>query len=141
MREDRRIPRWKEGRQMRSIGRVCKFVFGAGLMLGLNCALAADDFSIEGTYTQDQPCVGDGTDPDFLLVKITDKDISYASGVCSIDSRTHTDNKFGFKVTCKFLSGSVMGSDIAFTVRDPKTLDMKQQDGTYEATLYKCPAK
>lgn len=112
-----------------------------GLMMFLGGALADDSFSIEGTYTQDQACVGDGTDPDFLLVKITPKEISYASGVCSVDDKKQEDKKVLVRVTCKFLSGSVMGANIAFTQRDNKAMDMVQLDGTYQAVLYKCPKK
>lgn len=112
-----------------------------GLMTVLSGALAADDFTLEGIYTQDQPCVGDGTDPDFLLVKITPKDISYASGVCTIDEKKQAGDKIEVRVTCKFLSGSVMAANIAFTRRDDKTLDMTQQDGTYQAVLHRCPKK
>ncbi len=127
---------------MTGLARVSKFAFTACVAIGLSCALAADETPIEGTYTQDQPCAGDGTDPDFLIVKITPKDISYASGVCAIDSRKREGNTVGVKVTCKFLSGSVMGSDISFTIRDGgQTLDMKQLDGTYQAVLHKCPAR
>lgn len=102
-------------------------------------ALAADDFPIAGTYTQDEACKGDGSDPAYLLVKITPKDISYASGVCSIDNTQQEANKTMMKVTCKFLSGAVMGSDISFTARDSATLDMAQQDGSYKAVLHRCP--
>jgi hypothetical protein len=102
-------------------------------------ALAADDFPIAGTYTQDEACKGDGSDPSYLLVKITPKDISYASGVCSIDHTEQDANKTTMKVTCKFLSGAVMGSDISFTARDSATLDMAQQDGSYKAVLHRCP--
>lgn len=104
-----------------------------------SAALRADDFPIAGVYTQDEACKGDGSDPEYLKVKITPKDISYASGVCSIDHTQQEANKTRLRVTCKFISGAVMASDISFTARDPATLDMAQQDGSYTAVLHKCP--
>jgi hypothetical protein len=116
-----------------------KLILAVGTALLAGGALAADDLPIAGTYTQDEACKGDGSDPSYLLVKITPKDISYASGVCSIDHAEQEANKTVMRVTCKFLSGAVMGSDISFTARDAKTLDMAQQDGSYKAVLHRCP--
>jgi hypothetical protein len=72
-------------------------------------------------------------------VKITPQQISYASGVCSIDDQKIDGKKTSLRVTCKFLSGAVMSSDINFSTRDEKTLDMAQQDGSYKAVLHRCP--
>ncbi len=121
------------------IGRNWRVVLAAGATLLSSSVLAADDFPIAGTYTQDEACKGDGSDPAYLLVKITPKDISYASGVCSIDHAQQEAKKTVLRVTCKFLSGAVMGSDISFTARDGTTLDMAQQDGSYTAVLHRCP--
>ncbi len=116
-----------------------RVILAVGAAVLTSGALAADDLPIAGLYTQDEACKGDGSDPDYLLVKITPKDISYASGVCSIDHAQQNANKTLLRVTCKFLSGAVMASDISFTARDSKTLDMAQQDGSYTAVLHRCP--
>jgi hypothetical protein len=120
-------------------GRKWKLVLAAGVAITLNGALAADDLPISGNYTQDEPCKGDGSDPDYLKVKITPEQIAYASGVCTIDNRKMDGKKISLRVTCKFISGAVMSSDVSFTSRDEKTLDMAQQDGSYTAVLHRCP--
>ena len=35
--------------------------------------------------------------------------------------------------------GLVLSSDISFTMRDDKTVDMAQKDGSYNAVLKRCP--
>jgi hypothetical protein len=108
-----------------------------GLALLFTCALA-DDLPIEGTYTQDQPCKGDGSDSEALIVKITPREITHGGGTCSIDGTRREQSKLVLRVTCKFGSGSLLGAEISFTPRADKTLHMIQQDGSYEAVLYKC---
>jgi len=101
--------------------------------------LAEGDFPIEGVYTQNEVCRGDGSKQEFLRVKITSQDVSYAGGICSIDTRQQDADKVSMKVTCKFKSGSVLSSTISFTKKDNVTLDMAQQGGTYKAVLHRCP--
>lgn len=103
------------------------------------CASAADEIQIEGQYLQNRRCKGDRSDPAGLKVTIAPNQITYSAGVCSIDSRRNDGNRVIFAVTCKFRSGAVMGADIVFTPLDDGTLHMVQQDGTFEADLYKCP--
>jgi hypothetical protein len=43
---------------------------GAALAMHFNSALAEDDFPIEGAYTQNEACRGDGSKQEFLRVKI-----------------------------------------------------------------------
>jgi hypothetical protein len=109
------------------------------LAMLFNSALAEGDFPIEGVYTQNEPCRGDGSKQEFLRVKITSQDVSYAGGLCSIDTRQQDADKLTMKVTCKFKSGAVMSSAISFTKKDANTLDMAQQGGgTYKAVLHRC---
>jgi hypothetical protein len=104
-----------------------------------NSALAEGDFPIEGVYTQNEACRGDGSKQEFLRVKITSQDVSYAGGLCSIDTRQQDADKLTMKVTCKFKSGAVMSSAISFTKKDANTLDMAQEGGgTYKAVLHRC---
>jgi hypothetical protein len=109
------------------------------LAMLFNSALAEGDFPIEGVYTQNEACRGDGSKQEFLRVKITSQDVSYAGGLCSIDTRQQDADKLTMKVTCKFKSGAVMSSAISFTKKDANTLDMAQEGGgTYKAVLHRC---
>jgi hypothetical protein len=120
------------------IGSKRTLILATGLGLSLNCAIAAGEFPIEGVFTQNEPCKGDGTAQQFLRVQITPKNVSYSGGICSIDTKQQDGNKLSMQVTCKFTSGAVMASGVAFTKRDDNTFDMVQQDGTYKAVLYRC---
>ena len=115
------------------------FAAGAGMAVILNCAFAEGDFPIEGIYTQNEVCRGDGSQQQFLRVKVTAQDVSYSGGVCSIDSRTQNGDNLAMRVTCKFSSGAVMASAVTFTKKDNNTFDMAQNEGTYKAVLHRCP--
>jgi hypothetical protein len=107
------------------------------MMLG--SALAGDSFVFEGTYLQNKPCQGDGSDAMLLRVTITPQEITYAGGVCAIDDKRQDGNKLSLHVTCKFKSGVVVSDNISFTAQDDRTLSMAQQDGSYTAVLNRCP--
>ena len=115
------------------------FAVGAGLAMILNCALAEGDFPIEGIYTQNELCRGDGSQQEFLRVKVTPQDVSYSGGICSIDSKQQDGDSLAMRVTCKFSSGAVMASAVTFTKKDANTFDMAQNEGTYRAVLHRCP--
>src|SRR5580704_17568682 len=114
------------------------FAVRAVLAMTLSCA-AADDFPIEGIYTQNEVCRGDGSQQPFLRVTVTAQDVSYSGGVCSIDSRQQDGDHLSMRVTCKFSSGAVMASAVTFTKKDNNTFDMAQNEGTYKAVLHRCP--
>jgi hypothetical protein len=114
------------------------FAVGAVLAMTLSCAVA-DDFPIEGIYTQNEVCRGDGSQQPFLRVTVTAQDVSYSGGVCSIDSRQQDGDHLAMRVTCKFSSGAVMASAVTFTKKDNNTFDMAQNEGTYKAVLHRCP--
>ena len=119
------------------------FAVGAGsamiLAMILNCAFAEGDFPIEGIYTQNELCRGDGSQQEFLRVKVTAQVVSYSGGVCSIDSKQQDGDSLAMRVTCKFSSGAVMASAVTFTKKDNNTFDMAQNEGTYKAVLHRCP--
>ena len=115
------------------------FAVGAVLAMILNCALAEGDFPIEGVFTQNEVCRGDGTQQQFLRVTVTAQDVSYSGGVCSIDSRQQDGDRLAMRVTCKFSSGAVMASAVTFTKKDNNTFDMAQNEGTYKTVLHRCP--
>ena len=101
--------------------------------------LAEDDFPIVGTYTENQPCKGDASDPNASRVKISPRDIDSVFGLCTIVNRTRDGNTFAVHVECKGPGGSQMLGDINFTLRADKTIDFSDQDKTYKAVLHKCP--
>jgi hypothetical protein len=119
--------------------RASAWAIGAALAMVWNCALAEGDFPIEGTFTQNEVCRGDGSKQQFALVKVTPQDVSYSGGVCTIDSRQLSGNNLSMRLTCKFTSGKVLSSGVTFTKKDDNTLDMAQQEGTYRAVLHRCP--
>jgi hypothetical protein len=120
------------------LGSKCGFALGVGLAMFLNCAWAEGNFPLEGVFTQNEPCKGDGSKQQYTRVKITPQDVSYSGGVCSIDTRDLQGSTMAMRVTCKFTSGAVMGSSISFTMKDDNTFDMAQTDGTYRAVLHRC---
>ena len=123
------------------MGNKWTLVLAAGFAAIWNGAVAAGDYPIDGVFTQNEPCKGNGSGQQFQLVKITPKDVSYSGGICSIDNKEQDGEKLSMQVTCKFTSGAVMASAVAFTRRDDNTFDMAQQDGTYKAVLYRCPSQ
>lgn len=124
--------------RLRSGGKLA-LAAGAALAVLMNCALAEGDFPIEGVYTQNELCRGDGSQQQFLRVKVTAQDVSYSGGVCSIDSKQQDGDSLAMRVTCKFTSGAVMASAVTFTKKDNNTFDMAQNEGTYKAVLHRCP--
>ena len=120
-------------------GRKLAATAGAALVVLMNCALAEGDFPIEGVYTQNELCRGDGSQQQFLRVKVTAQDVSYSGGICSIDSKQQDGDSLAMRVTCKFTSGAVMASAVTFTKKDNNTFDMAQNEGTYKAVLHRCP--
>jgi hypothetical protein len=120
------------------VGRKRILVVGAGFAIILTCAHAQGTFPLEGIFTQNEVCKGDGSQQQFLRVKITPNDVSYSGGVCTIDNKQLDGNIMAMRVTCKFSSGAVMASSISFTMKDNNTFDMAQQDGTYRAVLHRC---
>ncbi len=126
-------------RGSKRVGGKRTFVVGAALAVVSTCALADGDFPIEGIFTQNELCRGDGSQQVFLRVKVTAQDVSYSGGVCSIDSKQQDGDHLAMRVTCKFSSGAVLASAVTFTKKDNNTFDMAQNEGTYKAVLHRCP--
>ncbi len=127
-----------KARNARRLGRASILVVAATLAMVCDRGLAQSDASIEGTFTQNEVCRGDGSKQQFQLVKITPQDVSYSGGVCTIDSKQQDGNTIAMRLTCKFTSGAVMSSGVTFTRKDNNTFDMAQQEGTYRAVLHRC---
>ena len=100
---------------------------------------AEDDFPIVGTYTENQVCKPDGSDPGVSRVKITPRDIDSVFGLCTILNKKREGTTFVVHVECKGPGGSQMLGDVIFTPREDKTIDFSDQDQTYKAVLYRCP--
>jgi hypothetical protein len=100
---------------------------------------ADDDFPIVGTYTENQACKPDGSDPGVSRVKITRRDIDSVFGLCTILSKKREGATFVVHVECNGPGGSQMLGDVNFTPREDKTIDFSDQDQTYKAVLYRCP--
>jgi hypothetical protein len=101
-------------------------------------ALAEDDFPIAGTYMQNVPCKGDGSDPAALQVKISAQEIVSNIGVCTILDKKQDGDSTIAHVECKFPAGPMVG-DITFTLRPDKTVKFVDRDNTYNAILHRCP--
>lgn len=101
-------------------------------------AAAQGDFPISGTYMQNVPCKGDGTDPAALKVTISPKEIVSNIGVCTILDSKETGKSIAVHVECKFPAGPLVG-DITFTPRPDKTIRFVDRDNTYNAVLHPCP--
>ncbi len=103
-------------------------------------AFAGDDFPIAGTYMQNRPCKGDGTDAKALLVTIRPDVIEYHGGTCTLTDVRRDGNKISMRATCKGRSsGTVLSGDISFTIREDQSLEMVDQDKNYHTILYRCP--
>jgi hypothetical protein len=102
-------------------------------------SLSEDEFPLVGTYTENQPCKVDSSDPNVSRVKITPSEIDSVFGLCTILESKREGNTFAVHVDCKGPGGSQMLGDVNFTVREDKTIDFSDQDQTYKAVLYKCP--
>ena len=111
----------------------------AALAMLATSVVGEDDFPLVGTYTENQVCMGDGSDSGVSRVKITGRDIDSVFGLCTILSRKREGATFAVHVECKGPGGSQMLGDVNFTPRDDKIVDFSDQDQTYKATLYKCP--
>ena len=99
--------------------------------------LGEDDFTIVGTYTENTPCTGGGSD--VSRVTITARDIDSVFGLCTILSRKREGAAFAVHLECKGPNGNQMLGDVNFTPRDGKTVDFSDLTQTYKATLHKCP--
>ena len=107
-------------------------------IVGASAAFADDDFPLAGTYTQNVPCKGDGTDAAADQVKISTKEIVSNVGTCTVQDMKRDGDTFNMHVECKFPAGPLMG-DVSFTQWPDKTVDFVDRDGNYKAILHRCP--
>jgi hypothetical protein len=130
----------KEGILSKAQQSIVALVLGICTLVSLP-VLGDDFFPIIGTYMENQPCKGDGTDPAAQRVKITANNIDSNFGLCTLADKRREGNKITVQVQCKDSTGAVLMSDVTFTIRDDKVLDFTDQYQTYTATLHRCPQK
>lgn len=102
-------------------------------------ALAADEFSIAGTYVQNAACKGDGSDPAKMVVRIGENDVHSSFGLCTFVRKEFEGNILKAQMSCNGPAGNMLLGDVRFTVRADKNLDFVDQDHTYNVVLYRCP--
>lgn len=96
------------------------------------------DFPLLGTYMQNVPCKGDGTDKAALKVTISPQQIVSNIGVCTILDDKQDGKSYKLHVECKFPAGPLVG-DLTFTPQPDKTIKFVDRDNTYNAILHRCP--
>jgi len=101
-------------------------------------AAAPDSFPIAGTYMQNVPCKGDGSDQAALKVTISAQKIVSNIGVCTVLDNKHVGESYKLHVECKFPAGPMVG-DLTFTPEPNNTVKFVDRDNTYNAILHRCP--
>jgi hypothetical protein len=101
-------------------------------------APAKDDFPLIGTYMQNVPCKGDGTDQAALKVTISQHQIVSNVGVCTILENKYDGKSYKLHVECKFPAGPLVG-DLTFTPLPDNTVKFVDRDNTYNTILHRCP--
>jgi len=101
-------------------------------------AAVPGDFPLTGTYMQNVPCKGDGTDKAALKVTISPEQIVSNVGVCKILDNKQDGTSYKLHVECKFPAGPLVG-DLTFTPQPDNTIKFVDRDNTYNAILHRCP--
>ena len=108
------------------------------LTASAGAAPAGDDFPLTGSYTQNVPCKGDGSDPAELRVKISAQEIDSKVGVCTFLDTKRNGKSINAHVECRFPAGPLMG-DVTFTIQPDNTIKFLDRDQNYRSVLYRCP--
>jgi hypothetical protein len=95
------------------------------------------DFPLIGTYMQNVPCKGDGSDQPALKVTISEQQIVSNVGVCTILENKRDGKSFKLHVECKFPAGPLVG-DLTFTPQPDNTVKFVDRDNTYNTILHRC---
>ena len=109
------------------------------LTAGASAAPAAeDDFPLNGSYTQNIPCKGDGSDPPELQLKISTQQIDSKVGICTFLDTKRNGKSINAHLECRFPAGPLIG-DVTFTVQPDNTVKFVDRDQNYRSVLYRCP--
>jgi hypothetical protein len=109
-----------------------------GLVAGASVAGPANDFPLAGSYTQNTPCKGDGSDPSDLQVKISPQKIYSKVGICSFLNIKREGSAIRAQVECHFSNGPLVG-DVIFSMQGDHTINFTDRDKNYNSVLYRCP--
>ncbi|HEY1584652.1 MAG TPA: hypothetical protein VGH63_03130, partial [Polyangia bacterium] len=94
-----------------------------------------------GTYTQNQACKGDGSDPAKKLVTIHEKQVDSNFGPCVFADKKWNGKVLKANATCKNKTGSSFDVSLEFTLKDNNTVAFVEEGSQYKSVLYRCPAK
>jgi hypothetical protein len=122
------------------------FIIGALsaiVAIGASAALAQDaaaqEKALQGTYTQNQACKGDGSDK--KLVVIHEKQVDSNFGPCTFADKKWSGKVLKANATCKNKTGSSFDVSLEFTLHDNDTVAFVEEGSQYKSVLYRCPAK
>ncbi|HEY1542813.1 MAG TPA: hypothetical protein VGG01_10415 [Xanthobacteraceae bacterium] len=125
--------------------RVSGFVIIGLLALSASAARAQDSAAqekeLQGAYTQNQACKGDGSDPAKKLVTIHEKQVDSNFGPCVFADKKWNGKVLKTNATCKNKTGSSFDVSLEFTLHDDNTVAFVEEGSQYKSVLYRCPAK
>jgi hypothetical protein len=99
---------------------------------------AAQEKALEGTYTQNQACKGNGSDPANKLVVIHEKQVDSNFGPCMFGDKTWNGKVLKAPATCKNKTGSSFDVSLEFTLKDDNTVGFVEESSQYKSVLYRC---
>jgi hypothetical protein len=100
---------------------------------------AAQEKALQGTYTQNQACKGDGSDK--KLVVIHEGEVESNFGPCTFADKKWDGKVLKANATCKNKTGSTFDVSIEFTLKDDNTVGFVEESSQYKSVLYRCPDK
>jgi len=109
---------------------------GVAVLAMASLPLAADDFPLVGSYTENEPCKADT--PAAGRVTITPTEIDSPMGLCKILEVKRNGNTFAVQVECSGPAGNQMLGNVTFTMREDQTIDFSDQDQSYKSVLHRC---
>jgi len=109
-----------------------------GLVAGGSAAGPTNDFPLAGTYMQNTPCKGDGSDPSDRQVRISPPKIYSKAGICTFLQIKREGGAIEAQVECHFPNGPLIG-DVIFSMQGDHTISFTDRDQNYSSVLYRCP--
>lgn len=100
-------------------------------------AIAADDFMLIGSYTENEPCTAES--PAASRATISATEINSPMGLCKILDIKRDGDVFAVHVECSGPAGNQMLGNVTLTLRADHTIDVSDQDGVYKSVLHRCP--
>ena len=100
----------------------------------------AAEKALQGTYTQNQACKGNGSDPANKLVTIRDKQVDSNFGPCMFGDKQWSGKVLKTSATCKNKTGATFDVSLEFTLKDDNTVDFVEEGSQYKSVLHRCPA-